>query len=387
MHEVVIAGIGQTPVGEHWDIPLRELAFQAVEAARQDAGGIRPQAVYVANMLAAALSRQGHLGALIADFAGLRGVEAMTVEAAGASGGVAFRQALLAVASGAVDTALVVGVEKITDRVGAQVEAAKAVTLDADYEAEQGVTPAVQAALLMQRYLHEYQVPREAFAGFPIVAHANGASNPNAMFRRAIHEKTYTRAPITSEPLNVFDEAPDADGAAAVLLVRRDLLPPGFPHPIVGVAGSNVCTDTLAVHDRPDVLRFRAAEQSVHHACRQANITPEAIDLFELYDAFSIYAALALEAAGFAAAGQGWQLAQNGALHRDGRIPICTFGGLKARGNPGGATGVYQIVEATLQLRGQAGENQIPDARIALTQCFGGPATTVATHILARLAD
>ncbi len=385
--EVVIAGVGQTSLGEHWDFSLRELAFHAVEAAMQDAGGIRPQAVFVANMLASVLSHQGHLGALIADFAGLWGVEAMTVEAAGASGGVAFRQALLAVASGAVDAALVVGVEKLTDQVGSRVDAAKTIMLDSDYESVQGVTPSAQAGMLMRRYMYEYEVPREAFAGFPIVAHENGVHNPNAMFRRAISEKIYQRAPLTSDPLNVFDEAPDADGAAAVLLTRRDLLPPEFSHPLVGVAGSNVSTDTLALHDRPDMLRLRAAERSVQIACQQAGLKPEQVDLFELYDAYSIYAALSLEAAGFAAAGRGWELAQNGALRRDGSIPICTFGGLKARGNPGGATGVYQIVEAALQLRGEANENQVEGARTALVQCFGGLASTVATHVLARLED
>jgi acetyl-CoA C-acetyltransferase len=154
MVEVVIAGIGQTDVGEHWDYSLRELSLFALDEARDDAGGIQPQAIYVANMLAPALSRQSHLGALIADFAGLRGIEAVTVEAAGASGGVALRQAYLAIASGAYETAMALGVEKITDQVGPSVEAALATTTDSDNEAEQGLTPTSQAALLLRRYLY-----------------------------------------------------------------------------------------------------------------------------------------------------------------------------------------------------------------------------------------
>jgi len=237
----------------------------------------------------------------------------------------------------------------------------------------------------MRRYLHAYSSPREAFAGFPLTAHANGSGNPNAMFRKAIRAALYQRAGMVSDPLNLFDVAPDADGAAAVVLTRPDLLPPGCPHPMVRIAGSSLNTDTLALHDRPDPLDFRAARLSVERACYQAGITPDQTDLFELYDAFSIYAALSLEAAGFAERGQGWQLAQEENISLTGSVPISTMGGLKARGNPGGATGLYQIVEAALQLRGQAGDNQIPAAQRAMVQSLGGPASTAVTHILERL--
>jgi acetyl-CoA C-acetyltransferase len=162
MTDVIIAGVGQTPVEEHWQISLRELGFMAIEAAMQDVGGLRPQALFVANMLAPSISNQAHLAVLIADFAGLVGIEAATVEAAGASGGVAIRQAYLAVASGAVDVALVAGVEKMTDQTGSGVEAAIATTIDSDFEAVQGLTPTAQAALLMRRYLYEFGAPREA---------------------------------------------------------------------------------------------------------------------------------------------------------------------------------------------------------------------------------
>jgi len=383
--EVVIAGIGQTEVGEHWGVSLRELALTAIEAARSDAGGLQPQALFVGNMLAPALSRQAHLGSLVADFSGLAGIEAMTIEAAGASGGAALRAGFLAVASGEADVALVVGVEKFTDQVGSPIEAALSSTTDSDFESIHGITPTAQAALMMQRYLHEFEVPRQAFAGFPLTAHANGVGNPNAMFRKAISLDAYNKAGAVSEPLNMFDVAPNADGAAALLLTRPEMLPPGFPHPLVRIAGSNLATDTLALHDRPDPLIFQAARFSVERACRQARITPLQVDLFELFDAYSIYAALALEAAGFAGRGEGWKLAQDGALELNGSLPIATLGGLKARGNPGGATGVYQAVEATLQLRGDAGSNQITGARRALVQSFGGPASAVATHVLERL--
>jgi acetyl-CoA C-acetyltransferase len=385
MTDVVIAGIGQTEVGEHWGVALRELALTAIEAAVRDAGGLQPQALFVGNMLAPALSHQAHLGSLVADFAGLAGIEAMSIEAAGASGSAALRAGFLAVASGEADVALVVGVEKFTDQVGSPIEAALSSSTDSDFESIHGMTPTAQAALMMQRYLHEFDVPRPAFAGFPLTAHANGAGNPNAMFRKAISLDAYNKAGVVSEPLNMFDVAPNADGAAALLLTHPEMLPPGFPHPLVRIAGSGLATDTLALHDRPDPLSFQAARFSVERACRQARITPLQVDLFELYDAYSIYAALSLEAAGFAGRGEGWILAQDGALSLNGSLPIATLGGLKARGNPGGATGVYQTVEAVMQLRGDAGPNQIAGARRALVQSFGGPASTVVTHVLERL--
>jgi acetyl-CoA C-acetyltransferase len=385
MTDVVIAGIGQTPVGEHWNTSLRELSLHAIEAAIQDSGGIQPQALFVSNLLAPALSGQAHLGSLIADFAGLTAIEAVTVEGAGASGGLALRQAYLMVAAGAADAALVCGVEKLTDKTGSGVEAAIATAIDSDYEAVQGLTPTAQSALLMRRYMHEFDVNHDRFAGFPVVAHANGVSNPNAMFRRAIKAESYQRAGIVSDPLNMFDVAPGADGSAALLITRRDLLPSSFSHPLVRISGSSSVTDTLALHDRQDPLTFQAARLSAERACRQAGILPADIDLFELFDAYSIFAALSLEAAGFADRGQGWQLAQDGTLGLDGTLPISTFGGLKARGNPGGATGVYQGVEAVLQLRGQAGDNQVAGARLALVQSLGGPASSAATHVLERM--
>jgi acetyl-CoA C-acetyltransferase len=385
MTDIIIAGLGQTTVGEHWDVGLRDLAYYAMNAAIKDAGGLRPQSLFVGNMLAPNLSKQAHLGALLTDYAGLTGIEAVTIEAAGASGGAALRQGYLAVKSGLVDTALVVGVEKFTDVVGAGVEEALATASDSDFEAVQGMTPTAQAALIMKRYMHEFNVPADGFAGFALTAHANGAGNPNAMFQKAIKAETYAKAGMVSDPVNMFDAAPNADGAAALVLTRRDLLPSNWPQPLVKIAGSATASDTLALHDRKDMLYFDAAQLSAGKAMKQANLTLDHINLFEYHDTFSIYAALALEAVGFAIRGKGWKLAAEEQIALNGRIPCATMGGLKARGFPGGATGVYQAVEAAQQLRGQAGANQIADAHYALVQSFGGPASTAVSHILERL--
>ncbi|HET9910341.1 MAG TPA: thiolase domain-containing protein [Anaerolineales bacterium] len=385
MTEVVIAGIGQTEVGEHWEIGLRDLAFDAIQAAVRDSGGLRPQSLFAGNMLAINLSNQAHLGVLLADYAGLLGIEAVSVEAAGAAGGAALRQGYLAVASGMVDVALVVGVEKFTDKLGPDVDTAIATTSDAEFEAVHGMTSAAQAALLMKRYMHEYQVPANGFAGFALTAHANGAGNPCAMYRKAIKPETYANAEMVSDPLNMFDMAPNADGAAALVLTRRDLLPSHYSHPLVKVAGSGAASDTLALHDRKDMLYFDTAQISAGKAMKQAGLILDRIDLFEYHDVYSIYAALQLEAVGFAIKGQGWKLAESSEIGLKGKIPCATMGGMKARGFPGGAAGVYQAVEATLQLRGQAEANQVPNAKTALIQSLGGPASTAVSHVLQTL--
>ena len=383
--DILIAGVGLTPVGEHWDKQLRELALDAISAARKDAGDLVPEALYVANTLAPVLSSQSQLGALVTDFAGLRGVEALTIQAAEASGGAALRQAYLALQSGHVDVAIVVGVEKISERPSSEVENALAMSGDADYEAVHGTTTAATAALLMKRYSHEFKTPEHAFAGFGLNAHANGANNPQAMFQRAISEEAYTKAPMLCPPVNMFDAAPIADGAAAIVLARADVLPETPVHPMVRIAASALATSTVALHDRPDLLTLSAANASASAAYKLANIQAKDVQIFELHDRFSIFAALSLEACGFAARGEGWELAAKGEIKPDGSIPICTFGGSKARGDASGATGVYQIAEVCLQLQGRAGKNQIKDPHFGMAQCMGGTGATAVTHILQRL--
>ena len=385
MTEVVIAGIGQTEVGEHWEIGLRELAFAAIQDAIRDSGGLKPQSLFVGNMLAPNLSNQAHLGVLLADYAGLLGIEAVTLEAAGASGGAALRQGYLAVASGMVNVALIVGVEKFTDKIGSSVEEALSTASDSDFEAVQGMTQTAQAALLMKRYIHENNVPVDGFAGFALTAHVNGVANKNAMFRKAIKPETYAKAEMVSDPLNMFDMAPNADGAAALVLTRRELLPSEYHYPLVKISGSAAASDTLALHDRKDVLYFNTAQISAGKAMKQAGVILDDINFFEYHDTFSIYAALQLEAVGFAIKGKGWKLAADNEIGLKGKIPCATMGGMKARGFAGGAAGVYQAVDAVTQLRGQAEANQIADAKIALIQSLGGPASTAVSYILQRM--
>jgi len=384
MRDVAIIGVGQKKVGEHWDVSLRHLALEALQAAMADAGVAQADALYVGNMLSGELTGQEHLGALIADFAGLRGIEAFKIEAACGSGAAAVRMGYVAVAGGLADIVAVVGVEKMTDTLGPDTTTALAMAADGDYEASQGVSFVALNALLMQRYMYEYGYRHQDFAAFAVNAHRNGANNPFAMFRFPVTAERFAKAKMICTPVNLLDSSPICDGAAAVVLAPADAAHALSTAP-VRVAASAVGTDALAVHDRRDPLVLDGAVLSTRRAYEQAGVGPEDIDLFELHDAFSIMAALSLEAAGFADKGQGLRLALEGKIGIEDRIPIATMGGLKARGHPVGATGTYQVVEVVQQLRGLAGANQVKNARMGMAQNIGGSGATVITHILGRM--
>jgi acetyl-CoA C-acetyltransferase len=232
--------------------------------------------------------------------------------------------------------------------------------------------------------MHEYHLEHAAFAGYPLAASAHAVGNPNAMYRKAITRETYEKSEPVCEPLNLHDIAPYADGAAALFLTRRDLVSQDFGKPLVRVSGSAVVTDRLSLHDRPDPLAFEAAGVAIASACRQAGILPGDVDILELDDAFSIYPVLSLEAVGFAKRGKATEWLKDAVAR--GKPSMASMGGMKARGNPLAAAGVYQAVEAVLQLRDDAGECQVKGARKALIECLGGAAATAAAHVLERVS-
>ena len=379
MRKIAILGIGQTKIDEHWEKSLRELAGDAAFAAMRDAGLEKVDSLFVGNMLSPLINGQNQLGSSLADWIGLWKQEAVKIEAACGSGAAAFRSALMAVASGDVESALVVGVEKMTDKAGRDVTAALATAADADYEVEQGVSFVGINALVMRRYMHEFGWKHEDFAPFSINAHANAIHNPFARLHEKITVEKFEKSSMVATPINLLDASPIGDGAAAIVIVPAEKV---MRKPRVVVAASAASTDTIAVHSRKDPLFLSAAYSSSKHAYEMAGVTPADIDVFELHDAFSIMAALSLEASGFAERGQGVRLALENEISPQGRVPVCTRGGLKARGHPVGATGMYQLVEVVQQLRGECGKTQVDGAKIGMAQNIGGSGATILTHIL-----
>jgi len=382
MRKVAVLGIGQTKIDEHWDKSLREIGGEAAFAAMQDAGMGKVDALFVGNMLSPLVSAQNQLGTFFADWIGLWHQESVKVEAACASGAAAFRAGLMAVASGEIDSALVVGVEKMTDKAGHDVTAALATAADADYEVEQGVSFVGINALVMRRYMHEFGWKHADFAPFSINAHANAMHNPFARLHQKINVDQFEKSSMVATPINLLDASPIGDGAAAAIIVPAEKVASVNGRPRIMVAGSASATDSIAVHSRKDPLFLSAAYQSSRRAYEMANVESKDIDVFELHDAFSIMSALSLEACGFADRGQGVRLGLDNEISPNGRVPVCTRGGLKARGHPVGATGMYQIVEIVQQLRGECGETQVDGAQIGMAQNIGGSGATILTHIL-----
>ncbi|MDD2922934.1 MAG: thiolase domain-containing protein [Anaerolineales bacterium] len=379
MRKVAILGIGQTKIDEHWEKSLREIGGDAALAAMQDAGVEKVDALFVGNMLASIVNGQNQLGTFFADWVGLWKQEAVKIESACGSGAAAFRAAIMAVASGDVDSALVLGVEKMTDKAGRDVTAALATAADADYEVEQGISFVGINALVMRRYMYEYGWKHEDFAPFSINAHANAMHNPYARLHEKITVEKFEKSSMVATPINLLDASPIGDGAAAMVIVPADRVQ---RKPRVTVAASAASTDTIAVHSRKDPLFLQAAYASSKRAYEMAGVAPKDIDVFELHDAFSIMAALSLEASGFAERGQGVRLGLDNKIGIGGEIPVCTRGGLKARGHPVGATGMYQLVEVVQQLRGECGKTQVDGAKIGMAQNIGGSGATILTHIL-----
>jgi acetyl-CoA C-acetyltransferase len=381
VRDVSICGIGQTAVAEHWGRSIRDLAVQAVSEARRDAGVERVDALYVGNMLSGELAGQENLATLVADAAGLLPIEALKIEAACASGGAALRAAYLAVAAGAHDYAVAVGVEKMTDHLTDGVTAALALAADADYEAAHGVSFVALNAMLMRRYMHDHKARHEDFAPFSVNSHRNAAQNPNAMYRQPITVDDFIRSPIVADPINILDSAGICDGAAALLICPTSEARRARRSP-VRIAASTCVTDTVGLAERRDPLDWQAVAGSARLAYAQAKVGSGEIDLFELHDAFTIVSVLTLEACGFADRGSGLKLAAEGRIALEGDLPICTLGGLKGRGHPVGASGAYQLVEVVQQLRGEAGPAQVKGAKTGMAQSVGGSGSVAVTHIL-----
>jgi len=384
LRRVSVIGVGCTRVGEHWEIPLRDLFAEAALKAIDDAGIQRLDALYVGNMFSAHAQQQEHLGALMADNLGIPGVPAVKVEAACGSGGMAVHEGFKAVASGMADFVMVGGVEKMTDISTPEVTTALMMAENREYSGFSGVTFVGLNALCSRLYMERYEVRPEEMAAFPVNDHSNAANNPYAQYPFRITVERVLNSPMVADPLHLFECCGIGDGAAAAILCPLDLAKK-LENPVIEVSASTAATNILSLYERDDLLSFDATRSAAERAYAMAGIEREDVDVLEVHDAFSVVGVLSLEALGFAERGQGARFVSEGNIGLDGEIPTNTMGGLKARGHPIGATGVYQIVELVMQLRGEAGKNQVEDAEVAMAQNIGGVDSTATVHVLRRL--
>jgi acetyl-CoA C-acetyltransferase len=385
MREVAVVGAGMTRFGELWDHSLRDIGLESGMLALMDAGLETEdiQALFLGNMSAGRFIQQEHIGALIADHAGLaeRGIPATRVEAGGATGGLALRQAYLAVASGAHDVVMVGGAEKMTDVSDQDAEETMSFAADQEWEVFFGATLASLYALMARRHMHEHGTTPEQLAHVAVKNHAHGAANPKAQFRNRIRLEQVLGAGRVAEPLGVFDCSPISDGGAALVLTTLDRAREMTDEPVL-IAGSAQASDTLALHDRWSLTSQRATRIAGAAALGQAGRELSQMDLMEVNDGFTIAEIMAVEDLGLAEPGEGGRLAEEGVTALGGSMPVNTSGGLKARGNPPGATGIAQVVEIYDQIKGRAEGRQVEGARVGLAHNVGGTGATVTVHVL-----
>jgi acetyl-CoA C-acetyltransferase len=380
---VYVRGIGQLKVEKESPLSIREMGALAILRAMKDADLEKIDAIYLGNMLSGIISNQQHLGPLVACEAGLKGTESVTLEAACGSGGAALRAGYMAIMSGLCDNVVVCGLEKMSHADKDFVSQSIATASDWETEGGNGETFVTLNSKLMDMYIKKYKVNPDSFGMFGVNAHQNGSSNSNALFQKKITMDQYLDSKFISGRVRLYDASPICDGAAAIVLSKY---PSQKNEPNVKITASASATEFVGISDRTSPLAADGIKQSGQKAYKMAGITAKDVDVFELHDAYSIISTLSLEAMGFALPGEGWKLAQDGDIFLNGKIPISTFGGLKARGHAIGASGVYQAIETYLQLTGKAGENQIQkDPRIGLVQSIGGTASTTITHVLARV--
>jgi len=385
MRPVAIIGAGCTTFGEKWGSSFRDLFVEAGALALEDAqlSGEKIDALYVGNMSAGRFIEQEHIGALIADYAGLatHHIPSTRVEAACASGGLAFRQAVIAVASGMEDIVVAAGVEKMTDvEPGASTDTLTGAA-DREWEGFVGATFPGLYAMIATDYMHRYPLTREQLALVPVKNHYNGARNPIAQFRQEITVNTVLKSTMVADPLRLFDCSPITDGAAAVIVAPLERAREFTDTPIKVLASAQA-SDTITLHDRRDISTLDATLAAGKRAFRLAKLSHRDIDLVEVHDCFSIAEICAIEDLGFCKKGEAGQLTEEGETALNGRIPVNTSGGLKACGHPVGATGIKQVYEVVQQLRSEAGKRQIDGATIGMTHNVGGTGATVAVHIM-----
>ncbi len=384
MQKVVVLGVGITKFGEHWDRSLRELAIEAGMKAIEDAGleGKDIEAMYIGNMSSGRFIGQEHLAALISGELGFN-VPSTRVESACASGGLAVRQAYLSILSGKHEVVLAGGVEKMTEVMTPDAATTLAGAADQEWESYYGATFPGLYALMARRHMHEYGTTKEQLAMVAVKNHENASKNPIAQYPYRISVEDVLNSPPVAEPLNLLDCSPITDGAAAVILCSERFAKK-LSDKLVYIIGSGHATDTIALHARESITEIKASKLAARMAYSEAGVKPEDIDVAEVHDCFTIAELLAMEDLGFVEKGRSGKLVEEGETTLEGSIPINPSGGLKACGHPVGATGVKQIAELALQLRGEAGNRQVKDARIGLAHNVGGSGATAIVHILER---
>jgi len=383
MRDVAVIGVGMTKWGELWKKSLRDIFVEVALLALDDAGIDKIDSMYVGSMSSGLFVGQEHIASLLADYLGQTPVPSSRVESACASGGLAVRQGFIEVASGISDVVLVGGVEKMTDVGGNEATYALGTAADQEYEGYHGVTFPGLYALIAVAHMEKYGTTREQLAMVAVKNHRNGTKNKLAQFPFEITVDAVLNSVKVADPLRILDCSPITDGAAAVILCPVEMAKK-MGKPVVKIIGTGNATDAIQLAQRKDITWLEATYQAAQKAYAMAGKKPEDLDLVEVHDCFTIAEICVTEAIGLFEKGQGGKAVEAGLTSHEGKSPVNTSGGLKAKGHPVGATGAAQVVEVTKQLRGEAGERQCKDAKIGMTQNMGGSGGSAVVHIFER---
>ncbi len=383
--DVAIVGVGMRKFGELWDKSLREITLEAAMYAIFDSGvhGKDIDGIVVGNMSAGRFTGQEHLGTLAADMGGLGNVPAYSVEAACASGAAAVRQAYMAIKSGEHDVMLVLGSEKMSDVTQSEAMNTMSVATDWEWEGLFGATLPSLYAFMARRHMKEYGTTEEHLGLVTVKNHENAQWNPWAQFQRPVPLEVVMRSGLVADPIRILHSAAVTDGAAGLIMCSAERAKEFTDTPIY-IGSSEQASDTLALHDRRDITTMDAVVKASKSALKESDLTIDKIDVFEVHDSFTIGEIIITEDIGLAEKGKGGQLLEEGVTRLDGKYPVNPSGGLKARGHPIGATGVAQIVELVLQLRGDAEKRQVDGAEVGMAVSVGGTGGTAIVHILGR---
>jgi acetyl-CoA C-acetyltransferase len=383
MREVAVIGVGMTKWGELWEKSLRTIFVETALLALDDAGVDRIDSMYVGSMSSGIFVGQEHIASMLADYLGQAPVPSTRVETACASGGLALRLGFMEVASGMSDVVLVSGIEKMTDVNGYEATYALGTAADQEYEGYHGITFPGLYALIARAHMEKYGTTREQLALVAVKNHLNGSKNPLAQYPFKITVDSVLNSVMVADPLRILDCSPITDGAAAVILCPIERARK-MNKPVVKIIGSGHATDSIALSSRKDITWLEATYQAGKRAYAMANKKPEDIDILEVHDCFTIAEICVIEALGIVEKGKGGEAAEDEITYLEGKIPVNTSGGLKAKGHPVGATGVAQVIEIVKQLRGEAGKRQVKDPRIGMAQNMGGSGGSAVAHIFER---
>jgi len=386
MRRVAVVGIGKTAFGAFPDRDLRSLAVEAGQKALADAH-LRPdqvEAFYLGNFAGPSFVGQNHLAPYVAGAMGITGVPATRFEAACASSGAAFFHAWSAVAAGIYDVVVVAGVEKMTSQSTPRVAEILAGAGDMSGEMRAGATFPALFAMIARRHMYQFGTTREQLAAVAVKNHANGAKNPLAHMKKVITVEQALAGKPVAEPLTVYDCSLVSDGAAAVVICAAERAAEFTGKP-VRVLGVSQTSDRVAMDEKGDITTLQAVRSSAEKAYRMAGVSAAEIQFAEVHDCFTIAEILSYEDLGFVKKGEGGPYAQSGATCVHGERPVNASGGLKAKGHPVGATGVGQICDVALQIRGEAGELQVARRELGLAQNLGGSGATSVVTILGAM--